>query len=73
MGSGVDVGIDPKRHPCGSADAPGDFVDTVELRLRFDVETKNIGLERGLDFIGLLTDPGKNDARAVAARLDDPA
>ncbi len=69
VGFGIDIRINAKRNACSFTHATGDFIDSVEFLLGFDIETEYIGLERGFNLVGQLTDSGKDDACRFAASL----
>ena len=70
MGLGVDVGIDTQTDWRLLADRASNFVESVELGRRFDVEAQNAGFERQAHFSRGLADTGENDLLRICARCE---
>ena len=62
MRLGIDIGIDPQGDFGRTPHALGDFRETVQFRLGFDVEGQYFGLERQRHFALGLADTRKGDA-----------
>src|SRR5471032_55240 len=68
MGLGVHVGVDPQRYARGLAHGTGHFVQTMQLRNRFDVEAQDVMRQRQAHFVDALADAGEDHLARIAAR-----